>query len=720
MATGYTRQSAGVIITGNTIQASDFNNEFNLLEDFADATVGHNHDGTVGGGAKITASALNGLTAITTGIVVQTGATTFTVRTITGTAAEITVTNGTGVSGAPILSLPTALTFTGKTITGGAHVAISSLGIRSTGAAFDLTLASSEVLTAGRTLSFVLGDAARTLTIGASASVSGSNTGDQTNISGNAATATKLATARAINGTSFDGTADITVTAAAGTLTGTTLAATVVTSSLTSVGTIGTGVWQGTIITSAYGGTGNGFTKFTGPASTEKTFALPNASDTIATYGVANVFTQVQTINAASTTPLIIYNNTGASTLSLIQFKAASSTSLGYIGSTTTQPFVVYEGGGTTIRTAVDSSGNLTPGGDNLYSLGTSTLRWTNVNTAAINGAQIGGFRNFVINGALEINQRFGVGGVLTGNNATYQLGSDRWAGFANTGTTLKTVNGISNAPFNNAYHVQRTAGSTQITTAAVVQAFTTLNSLKLAGQTVTFSFWARCGADLLTSGAVLQILVGSGTGTDQSATSFGGGGWPGSASIISPTPTLTTSWQKFSYTGTFSSSITQVGVYIGRQTMTATAAGANDWFEFTGVQLEIGATATPFEFRNFEAELAMCQAYYRKTFPYATLPAQNAGLAGALSTKVQSTTAATAESEWNFGGEMRGTPTITTYNPSAANANWRDVTGSSDVVVSVDPNTAKSSGRVEIATQTTVLTVGRSLYIHATADAEL
>lgn len=39
---------------------------------------------------------------------------------------------------------------------------------------------------------------------------SGTNTGDQTSVSGNAGTATKLATARNINGVSFDGTADIT------------------------------------------------------------------------------------------------------------------------------------------------------------------------------------------------------------------------------------------------------------------------------------------------------------------------------------------------------------------------------------------------------------------------------------------------------------------------------------------------------------------------------
>jgi hypothetical protein len=54
-------------------------------------------------------------------------------------------------------------------------------------------------------------------------------------------------------------------------------------SSLASIGTITTGTWNGTIITSAYGGTGNGFTKFSGPATAEKTFTLPNASATILT-----------------------------------------------------------------------------------------------------------------------------------------------------------------------------------------------------------------------------------------------------------------------------------------------------------------------------------------------------------------------------------------------------------------------------------------------------
>lgn len=55
----------------------------------------------------------------TAGLWAYTGAGTGAARTITGTANEITVTNGAGTAGNPTLSLPTALTFAGKTVTGG-------------------------------------------------------------------------------------------------------------------------------------------------------------------------------------------------------------------------------------------------------------------------------------------------------------------------------------------------------------------------------------------------------------------------------------------------------------------------------------------------------------------------------------------------------------------------------------------------------------------------
>jgi hypothetical protein len=84
----------------------------------------------------------------------------------------------------------------------------------------------------------VTGTSTPALSVTGTTAVSGTNTGDQTTITGNAGTATILETARNINGVSFNGSADITVTAAAGTLTGATLAAGVTASSLTSLGTI--------------------------------------------------------------------------------------------------------------------------------------------------------------------------------------------------------------------------------------------------------------------------------------------------------------------------------------------------------------------------------------------------------------------------------------------------------------------------------------------------
>lgn len=55
----------------------------------------------------------------TAGLMVQNAADSFIKRTLTGTANEITVTNGDGVAGNPTLSLPASMTFTGKAILGG-------------------------------------------------------------------------------------------------------------------------------------------------------------------------------------------------------------------------------------------------------------------------------------------------------------------------------------------------------------------------------------------------------------------------------------------------------------------------------------------------------------------------------------------------------------------------------------------------------------------------
>lgn len=64
------------------------------------------------------------------------------------------------------------------------------------------------------------------------------------------------------------------------------------------------------IITSVYGGTGNGFTKFTGAASTEKTYTLPNASATILTDNAAVTVAQGGTgLTSAFTAGSIVFSN---------------------------------------------------------------------------------------------------------------------------------------------------------------------------------------------------------------------------------------------------------------------------------------------------------------------------------------------------------------------------------------------------------------------------
>lgn len=117
--------------------------------------------------------------------------------------------------------------------------------------------------------------------------------------------------------------------------------------------------------------------------------------------------------------------------------------------------------------------------------------------------------------------------------------------------------------------------------------------------------------------------------------------------------------------------------------------------------------------------ELELCRRYFQKTFQLGTVPAQNAGITGAIT--VKNPIALGDPSEWwQFTSPMAKTPTIITYNPSAANANWRDITAAADVTVSVDPASTIGVNGVLIATSGTVSTLGDILAVHATADAGL
>lgn len=116
------------------------------------------------------------------------------------------------------------------------------------------------------------GSSAPTLAVSGTSSISGTNTGDQTNITGNAGTATALQTARTINGVSFDGTANITIPAGSEVdpvvkainglvkSNGTTISAATAGTDYTAPATTETfssnKTWNGVAITPTYGGIG--------------------------------------------------------------------------------------------------------------------------------------------------------------------------------------------------------------------------------------------------------------------------------------------------------------------------------------------------------------------------------------------------------------------------------------------------------------------------------
>jgi hypothetical protein len=216
---------------------------------------------------------------------------------------------------------------------------------------------------------------------------------------------------------------------------------------------------------------------------------------------------------------------------------------------------------------------------------------------------------NYVINGAFDIMQRSSTPttGLAAASGVGYQF--DRWTGqHASTATISRQASSYTGIPF--CARVQRNSGNTN--TASPIrfsQSIETLESTALAGSTVTFSFYARKGANFSDANSQITAAVYSGTGTDQNLLS----GFTGNVNTIAQTPTLTTFWQRFVYTATVSAATTQLGVdfyYYGTGT-----AGANDYFEVTGVQLEAGSAATSFR-RNsssIQTELATCQRYYQR-----------------------------------------------------------------------------------------------------------
>ena len=142
----------------------------------------------------------------------------------------------------------------------------------------------------------------------------------------------------------------------------------------------------------------------------------------------------------------------------------------------------------------------------------------------------------------------------------------------------------------------------------------------------------------------------------------------------------------------------------------------SNVW-AITGIQLEVGSVATDFEHRSYGQELALCQRYFEKSFAQGIAPAQNhAGQAGSYSLL-------------NIGSKLRSanipfkvvkrtsSPTITYFNPYAANANARIMFTSTDLA-NIATDIAGDSWFNFTSTDTTPSPT--YCHLHWTANAEL
>lgn len=250
------------------------------------------------------------------------------------------------------------------------------------------------------------------------------------------------------------------------------------------------------------------------------------------------------------------------------------------------------------------------------------------------------GFRNKVINGDMRIAQRGTTYAITT--SVTY--GSlDRWFAIQTSSATATLSQVAGTDGFYSMAKLSRNVGATTTTAIQMGQTFESTNSVALQGKTVTLSFYAKAGTNFSAASSNINVQIMTGTGTDQSASSMISGTWTGYAAANS-TITISTTLTKYSFTTTLAANITQAGINFYFSPVGT--AGADDAVYITGVQLEVGSVATPFEQRPYGTELALCKRYGR------ALRSEQLGFAITGGQNVYG-------GAWVFDVEMRTTPTL-------------------------------------------------------------
>jgi hypothetical protein len=407
-------------------------------------------------------------------------------------------------------------------------------------------------------------------------------------LSGTADNATKLTTARNINGIPFDGTSNITIGADAGTLTGTSLASTITGSSLTSVGTITSGVWSGTVIGSNKGGAGsvNGIMKANGTGIVSAAISgtdyqtpitigttnmaaggtftsvagLTNVTSTnfigtlSGTASTANKLTITKNINGVAfdgSTDITVTaaSNTLTGTTLASNVTSSSLTGVGTITSGVwngTTLAVAYGGTGLTVaptngqidigtgsgtftRTTITPGSGITiANGPGTITVAASNITSSNLSTTAgITNTQLANSKTTLGTTDLVLGETVTTVTGLTNITSTNFIGT--LSGTANNATRLTTSRNINGVAFDGSTDITVTAASNTLTGTTLASNVTS-SSLTGVG-TITSGVWngttlavAYGGTGLNAAPTNGQIDIGNGTGFTRTTLSAGSG----------------------------------------------------------------------------------------------------------------------------------------------------------------------------------------------------
>lgn len=218
-------------------------------------------------------------------------------------------------------------------------------------------------------------------------------------------------------------------------------------------------------------------------------------------------------------------------------------------------------------------------------------------NVSSLNGGQLAGMRNRIINGAMAIDQANGGASQVITAGAALSYTVDQWYAYCTgANVTGQLVQGANAGLFR-----YRFTGAAGVTSIGFGQRIEQANTADLAGQVVTL------GVDLANS------LLATVTWTAfyaNTADTFGTLASPTRTQIAAGTFTVDSTVRRYSTQITIPAAAT-TGIEI---VFTVGAQTSGTW-TIGNAQLELGSIATPFERRSFGLELALCQRYYETGF---------------------------------------------------------------------------------------------------------